>query len=71
MSTIEKLEIEKVFEIATRFVEEPTLFEKYPDGSEFYIQHPLTASEPNQNEFEVNRIQVRVRIGYSSIQGDF
>jgi len=71
MSTIEKLEIEKVFEIATRFVDEPALFEKYPDGSEFYIGPPLTASEPNEAEFDSNPVQVKVRIGYSGMPGDF
>ena len=71
MSNREQLEIEKVFEIATRFVEEPGLFEKYPDGSEFYIGFPTSAFEPGRNEFDDKSIQVEVKRGYSNIQGDF
>ena len=71
MSTIEKLEIEKVFEIATQFVEAPALFEKYPDGSEFYIGRPLSAFEPVHKEIIDGGLQVRVRIGKSNIHEDF
>ena len=71
MSTNEQLEIEKVFEIATRFVEEPALFEKYPDGSEFYIGRPLSAFEPAQYEINPVGLKVKVRIGNSNIHEDF
>jgi|GEM_PF-6086747 len=71
MSTIEKFEIEKVFEIAARFVKEPVLFEKYPDGTEFYIGRPLSAFEPDLKEIYDSGLQVRVRIGYSNSHEDF
>jgi len=71
MSNREQLEIEKVFEIATRFVEESGLFEKYPDGSEFYIGFPISAFEPGQSEFDDESVRVEVKTGYSNIQGDF
>jgi hypothetical protein len=70
MSNREKLEIDKVFEIATRFVEEPAIFEKYPDGSEFYIGFPHFASELGPGPFDDDLIQVKVKTGYSNLEGD-
>ena len=71
MRAIEKLEIEKVFEIATQFVEQPELFEKYPDGSEFFICRPFSAFEPGQNEIQETDLKVEVRIGNSHMLEDF
>ena len=71
MSAIEKLEIEKIFEIAAQFLNDPGLFEKYPDGSEFYIGRPLSAFEPDRNEIQETNLQVRVRPGSSNFLEDF